>query len=105
MEYFNGTSKIGESISAPWLVSFECLKAGTHEITAVVTDNQNASSVSAAVKISVTLNSKYPDIFNLFPNPNSGQFSIDLSNSGTGHYIVIITSENRIFATKQFIKN
>ncbi len=142
VEYFNGTSKIGESFSSPWLVTFECLKAGTHEITAVVTDNHNAASVSAAVKISVTLKSKYPDIINLFPNPTSGQFSIDissplpyaentviitnmsgntiyygllvegentrqldLSNSATGQYIVIITSGNRIFATKKFIKN
>ena len=113
MEYFNGANKIGESFSAPWPVSFECTKAGTHEITAVVTDNLNAASVSAAVKISVTLKNKYPDIINLFPNPNSGQFSIDLSSplpdeentvtitnmsGNTVYYGVIEEEEN----TKQF---
>jgi uncharacterized repeat protein (TIGR02059 family) len=142
VEYFNGTSKIGESFSAPWSVYFECTKSGTHEITAVVTDNLNAASVSAAVKISVILKSQYPDFINLFPNPNAGQFSIDLSSplpdadntviitnlsgntvyygvleeeentkefdlfhTATGKYILIITSGNKIVATKKFIKN
>ncbi len=81
MEYFNGNSKIGESFSAPWTVSFECTKAGTHEITAVVTDNMNAASTSSAVKISVTLKSEYPDLINLYPNPNFGRFSIDIFSS------------------------
>lgn len=102
----------------------------------------NAASVSAAVKISVTLKNKFPDIINLFPNPNSGHFSIelsssipyeennviitnmagntvyygvleeeentrqfDLSHTATGKYILIITSRNKIIATKKFIKN
>jgi hypothetical protein len=81
VEYFNGNLKIGESFSAPWLVSFEWTKTGTIDITAVVTDNLNAVSTSAAVKILVTLKSKYPDIINLYPNPNFGQFSIDITAS------------------------
>jgi uncharacterized repeat protein (TIGR02059 family) len=80
VEYFNSNIKIGESFSAPWQVSFDCIKTGTYDITAVVTDNLNAASTSAAVKISVTLKSKYPDIINLYPNPNSGRFSIDISS-------------------------
>jgi hypothetical protein len=80
VEYFNGNFKIGESFSAPWQVSFECTKTGTYEITAVVTDNLNAASTSAAVQIYVTLKSEYPDIINLYPNPNFGRFSIDLSS-------------------------
>ena len=79
VEYFNGNIKIGESFSAPYEVSLECSKAGVYDITAVVTDNLNAVSSSATVKISVTLKSEYPDIINLFPNPNFGQFSIDLT--------------------------
>lgn len=80
VEYFNGNLKIGESFSAPFEVSLECTKAGTYDIKAVVTDNLNAASVSATVKISVTLKNNYPDIINLYPNPNFGRFSIDLSS-------------------------
>jgi hypothetical protein len=80
VEYFNGNTKVGESFSAPFEVSLECTKAGSFYIKAVVTDNLNAESVSAAVKISVTLKSKYLDIINLYPNPNFGRFSIEISS-------------------------
>ena len=79
VEYFNGNIKVGESFSSPYEVSLECTKAGAYVLTAIVTDNLNAVSSSATVKISVTLKSEYPDIINLFPNPNFGQFSIDLT--------------------------
>ena len=79
VEYFNGDTKIGESLSAPWPVSFECTKAGTYEITAVVTDNLNAVTSSSVLKIFFTYRNEYPDIINLYPNPNYGLFSIDLT--------------------------
>jgi hypothetical protein len=79
VEYYCGGKKIGESFSTPWEVSFECKKAGKYDIIAVVTDNLNAVISSSAVKISVRLKSEYPDIINLFPNPNNGLFSINLT--------------------------
>jgi hypothetical protein len=79
VEYFCGDKKIGESFSTPWEVSFECKKSGKYDIIAVVTDNLNAVSSSPAVKISVRLKSEYPDIINLFPNPNNGLFSINFT--------------------------
>jgi hypothetical protein len=78
IEYFNGDIKIGESFSAPWQVAFECTKAGTYNITAVVTDNLNAVASSSVLKIFLTNRNEYPDLINLFPNPNYGQFSINL---------------------------
>jgi hypothetical protein len=79
VEYFCSDIKIGESFSTPWEVSFECKKAGSYDIIAVVTDNLNAVTSSPAVKISVKLKGEYPDIINLFPNPNNGLFSINLT--------------------------
>ena len=79
VEYFCGDTKIAESFSAPWQVTFECTKAGTYDITAVVTDNLNAISSSDVLKIFVTSKREYPDLINLFPNPNYGLFSISLS--------------------------
>jgi hypothetical protein len=78
VEYFNGETKIGESSSPPWSVSLECTEADTFDITAVVTDDLNGFSSSSVLKVYFTSKAEYPDIINLFPNPNYGQFSIDL---------------------------
>ena len=80
VEYFNGDTKIGESLSPPWPVSFECTKAGTYDITAVVTDNLSAVTSSSVLKIFFAYRNEYPDIINLFPNPNYGLFAIDLTS-------------------------
>ena len=81
VEYFNGNIKIGESYSPPFQVSFQSIMAGEYDITAVATDNQNAVTSSAVLKVFFTSKKDYPDLINLFPNPNYGRFSIDLSAS------------------------
>jgi len=80
VEYFSGTEKIGESISAPWSLSVNFEEEGTYEITAAATDNRNAVTVSDPVKIFVTRETgRYPDLINLFPNPNNGRFSVEIN--------------------------
>ena len=143
VEYFNGQEKIGESLVHPWTFSFECQKAGTYEITAKASDNLSATATSAPVLISVVFKREYPDLINLYPNPNNGHFTvdmnsiaeydeesalaivnlqgrtiyrdnispgessrlIDITNSLSGNYILIITSRDGILATRNFIKN
>jgi uncharacterized repeat protein (TIGR02059 family) len=78
VEYFIGTQKIGEELSAPYSFSFESTVVGKYEITAVATDNLNAAASSLTVLVNVTLNEINPDFINLYPNPNDGHFSIDL---------------------------
>ena len=142
VEYFNGLEKIGESLSHPWTVSFDCQEAGTYEITAKAFDNLSATSTSAPVKISVILKRDYPDLINLYPNPNNGHFTvdmnaiaeydeeanlaivsltgktvykdivspgeatrqIDITNSLSGNYIIVITSRDGILTTRKFMK-
>jgi len=79
VEYFNGLEKIGECFTYPWSFSFDCQEAGTYEITAKASDNLSATSTSATVKISVILKRDYPDLINLFPNPNDGHFTVDMN--------------------------
>jgi uncharacterized repeat protein (TIGR02059 family) len=80
VEYFSGTEKIGESLSAPWSLSINFDREGTYEITAVATDNRNAVTVSDPVRVLVTSEPRrYPDLINLFPNPNNGRFSVEIN--------------------------
>jgi len=47
VEYYSGASKIAESFSAPFTVTFEVEKAGSYEITAIAYDNLNAFGSSS----------------------------------------------------------
>jgi uncharacterized repeat protein (TIGR02059 family) len=78
VEYFNGTEKLGESTTPPFSFSFECDSAATFEITAVASDNLFATSTSAPVTISVVFKQQYPDLINIYPNPNDGHFTVEM---------------------------
>jgi hypothetical protein len=54
VEYFAGSTKLGQSTSAPHAFTVSGLAAGNYALTAVATDNQGATSTSAAVAITVT---------------------------------------------------
>ena len=47
VEFFNGTSKLGEDTSSPYRFTISNATAGVYNITAVATDNDNASTTSA----------------------------------------------------------
>ncbi|UYZ64761.1 Ig-like domain-containing protein [Hymenobacter weizhouensis] len=53
VEFFNGTTKLGEDTSAPYTYSWAAVGAGTYSITARATDNQGATATSAAVSVTV----------------------------------------------------
>lgn len=82
VEYRAGTIKLGESYSPPFSFSFECDTAGTFELTAVAYDNLNASAISAPVTFFMKMRQDYPDLANLYPTPNNGEFTVEI-NSGT----------------------
>ena len=79
VEYFLEQAKIGESSTPPWSCSLELVKEGTYDITAIAYDNLAGSAVSAPVRISVIFKSDYPDLMNLYPNPNNGKFAFDIN--------------------------
>ncbi|MBK8808751.1 MAG: carbohydrate-binding protein [Bacteroidales bacterium] len=53
VEFYNGTTKLGEDASSPYSYSWTNVAAGTYSITAVATDNTNAKITSTAVAIKV----------------------------------------------------
>ncbi len=54
VEFFNGTTKLGEDITAPFSFEWNGAAIGNHEITAIATDNNGATSTSQAISIAVS---------------------------------------------------
>jgi len=53
VEFYNGTSKLGEITSVPYSYTWKEVPAGTYSLTAAATDNKGLKTVSAAVTVVV----------------------------------------------------
>jgi hypothetical protein len=63
VEFFNGTTKIGEDTTAPYSLAWTNVPAGTYTLTARATDNQGATGTSSPVAVTVnTATSSGPSI-------------------------------------------
>ncbi len=56
VEFFSGTTKLGEDATSPYSFVWNGAATGTHSLTVKVTDNQNAVGTSAAISITVNTN-------------------------------------------------
>lgn len=54
VEFLNGTTKLGESTSAPFSLTLNSLPAGKYNVTARAIDNQGLARSSGAIKLQVT---------------------------------------------------
>ena len=54
VEFFNGTTKLGETVSSPFTFSWANASAGTFSLTAKATDNSGLSTTSAPVEITIS---------------------------------------------------
>lgn len=72
VEFYNGTSKLGEITSAPYSYTWKEVPAGTYSITAAATDNKGLKTVSAAVTVvvekSATTVNQLPSVSVKIPN-------------------------------------
>ncbi len=83
LAFYNGDTQLVELTSAPYIYTWKDVPAGTYTITAVATDNMNDSTISSPVEFVVGNTVKFDPnskIFNLYPNPNDGHFSIEFVN-------------------------
>jgi hypothetical protein len=83
VELYNGINKLVELTSPPYSFTWKAVEAGSYLITAIATDNLNATTTSSPVEFVVGSNIKYDahsEIINLYPNPNDGHFSIEFIN-------------------------
>jgi hypothetical protein len=79
VEFYNGTTKLGEDLSSPYAFSWTNVPAGTYSLSARATDNAGAVTTSAAV--SVTVSAAQPATTNLALNKSVTVSSVE--NVGT----------------------
>ena len=61
VEFFNGSTKLGESSTTPYQFNWTNVSAGTYALTAKATDNQGAMKTSATVTIQVNAPTSPPN--------------------------------------------
>lgn len=54
VEFYNGSTKLGEDASSPYSYTWSNVAAGTYSLKAIATDNGGAATTSATVSITVT---------------------------------------------------
>lgn len=80
VELYNGAIKIGERISTPYSFTLKDLPEGSYTLNAVAIDNLNSSTASSTLNLQVTSYNENRELFNLYPNPNDGHFSINFTS-------------------------
>ena len=61
VEFFNGGTKLGEDLTAPYALSFAPTAAGTLALTARATDNAGAATTSNTANVTVTTSTTTPN--------------------------------------------
>ncbi len=117
VEFYNGTAKLGESTSTPFSFTWKNVSEGTYSLKAVATDNQNSKTTSESITLTVgnmPTSISNPTFSNmpasrnngrnsvrLYPNPTTGIFKIDLSDSllSEKNTVTIISLKGEILYT------
>ncbi|GAB3237701.1 hypothetical protein GCM10027346_29580 [Hymenobacter seoulensis] len=86
VEFFNGSTKLGEQFAAPYELSWTPTATGSVSLTARATDNAGATTTSAAVAVTVTsVTSTTPTTTSptSFPGPANATFFRGININGT----------------------
>lgn len=81
VELKSGSITIAEMNIAPYVYTLQNVDTGLYAITAIATDNLGAVSVSDVLEFRVEdLDNSIPELVNLYPNPNNGEFMVEIIN-------------------------
>jgi len=81
VNFFAGTAQIGSSSTAPYSVTWSPAAAGTYSLTAVATDNDGASTTSAAVSVRLDPAANQPPSVSLTAPANGASYTAPASIS------------------------
>ena len=85
VEFFQGATKLGEALSAPYTFTWANVVIGAYSLTAQAADNQGAVTTSSAVSVTVnalpTLTVSVSDSSASEPGTNTGKFKITRTGS------------------------
>jgi gliding motility-associated-like protein len=81
VEFFNGTTKLGEDTAGPYSFAWSNVQAGTYTITAKATDNQGATTTSTPVTITVVAAANVAPVVNITSPTNNANFTSGASIS------------------------
>lgn len=103
---FNGSEKLGERTSAPFIYTLKDLKEGSYSLHAVATDNLKASATSSTLEFHVTSPELPKGVMNIYPNPNDGNFALDFtSQEGYDQIMVSVVNQNGNVVLREEISN
>ncbi|WP_050855606.1 Ig-like domain-containing protein, partial [Gillisia limnaea] len=74
VEFFQGTTKLGEDLSSPYSFSWNNAAAGTYSLTARATDDKAAVTTSAAVNVTVSDSTNTPPTVAITAPANNATF-------------------------------
>lgn len=89
-EFFLGSTRLGEVTSAPFSLTWSNVTAGSYTLTAKATDNQNASTVSSPVSVTVT-NTSFPSVTLVNLSTGGGRFQFSFPTQVGASYTVQFT--------------
>lgn len=93
IEFYNGTTKLGEDATAPYSYSVANAAAGTYKLTAVVTDNAGIKTSSAAVTVKVNVPQT---AYSGTPSPIPGTIQFENYDLGGNGYAYFDSTANNI---------
>ena len=88
VEFFQGTTKLGEDISSPYSFTWNNATAGTYQLTAKTTDNAGASVTSSVTTVVVNSASGTSPTINITSPANNATF-----NEGAGIPITVFATD------------
>ncbi|MDJ1470513.1 Ig-like domain-containing protein, partial [Xanthocytophaga flava] len=101
VEFYAGSTKIGESTTSPYSVNWTNITKGTYSVTAKAIDNENASAISQAITVNVGTKPNQLPVISI-TSPASGT---DLTEGTTLSITTNVTDSDGTLVKVEFYAN